>query len=128
MDSIASRKDRCPERSLGPRSTRELKTMRAMLRLYCKSQHGAKGSLCGECAELAECVRVRLTRCPHGEGKPTCANCPIHCYTPALRERVRAIMRFSGPRMLLFHPILALLHQLDGRRKPRALRGRSPST
>ena len=55
-----------------------------------------------------------LDRCPFGEEKTTCARCPVHCYKPAMRERVRAVMRYAGPRMLLRHPILALQHQLDG--------------
>ena len=33
------------------------------------------------------------------------------------RERAKEVMRFSGPRMLLRHPILAILHVLDGRRE-----------
>jgi hypothetical protein len=35
-----------------------------------------------------------------------------------MRERVRAVMRYAGPRMLLRHPILAVLHLLDGMRPP----------
>jgi hypothetical protein len=38
------------------------------------------------------------------------------CYTPDMRERIRAVMRFSGPRMLLHHPWLALMHLVDGLR------------
>ncbi|MCL4190388.1 MAG: nitrous oxide-stimulated promoter family protein, partial [Thermoguttaceae bacterium] len=30
-----------------------------------------------------------------------------------MRERIRAVMRFSGPRMMLRHPLLALRHQID---------------
>jgi hypothetical protein len=33
-----------------------------------------------------------------------------------MRERVREVMRFAGPRMLLHHPILAIRHQLDARK------------
>jgi hypothetical protein len=57
----------------------------------------------------------RLNRCPFGQDKPTCATCPIHCYKPKLRERIREVMRFAGPRMLWRHPILAIRHVLDGR-------------
>jgi hypothetical protein len=31
-----------------------------------------------------------------------------------MRDRIRKVMRFSGPRMLFLHPTLALLHLLDG--------------
>jgi hypothetical protein len=57
----------------------------------------------------------RLDRCPFGEDKPTCATCPIHCYKPQVRDRIREVMRFAGPRMLWHHPILAIRHVLDGR-------------
>ena len=33
-----------------------------------------------------------------------------------MRDRIREVMRFAGPRMLLYHPILGILHMLDGRR------------
>jgi hypothetical protein len=34
-----------------------------------------------------------------------------------MRERVRVAMRYAGPRMLFRHPIMALLHLIDGLRK-----------
>jgi hypothetical protein len=40
----------------------------------------------------------------------------VHCYRAQQRERIRRVMRYSGPRMLLAHPLLALLHLLDARR------------
>jgi hypothetical protein len=43
----------------------------------------------------------------------TCAKCPVHCYRPELRERIRAVMRYAGPRMLFRHPRLAILHLWD---------------
>ena len=58
----------------------------------------------------------RVDRCPFGAEKPTCANCPIHCYRPERREKIQQIMRYAGPRMLLRHPILAIRHLLDNRR------------
>ena len=54
---------------------------------------------------------------PFHEGKTTCANCPAHCYKPEMREKIRKVMRYAGPRMIYRHPILALLHIIDGRRK-----------
>jgi hypothetical protein len=31
-----------------------------------------------------------------------------------MRERVREVMRYAGPRMLLHHPWLAICHLVDG--------------
>ena len=46
-----------------------------------------------------------------------CAKCPVHCYKADVREEVKAVMRYAGPRMPRRHPILTLFHYLDGRRK-----------
>jgi len=100
------------------RMLREQRTLRAMVSIYCRAHHGRRPALCPECAELMAYALERLDRCPFGEKKPTCAHCTIHCYKPSMRERVRAVMRFAGPRMIWRHPILALRHLFDGWRKP----------
>jgi len=90
-----------------PRLARELKTIRAMLRIACRERHGTAAGLCAECTALADYAARRLAFCPYGADKPTCVNCRIHCYGPR---------RFAGPRMLLRHPYLAVMHVVDGRR------------
>jgi hypothetical protein len=91
-----------------------------MVRIYCRAHHATRDGLCPECRELLEYAHCRLDRCPFGADKPTCADCPIHCYKPAMRERVKRVMRYAGPRMLARHPILAVLHLLDGRRRAKS--------
>lgn len=98
---------------------REERTVEAMIRLYCQDQHGTQGELCDECNELLEYARLRLERCSFGAGKPACQQCPVHCYQPRKREQVRQVMRYAGPRMMLRHPVLAVLHLVD------MIRGRS---
>jgi hypothetical protein len=100
-----------------PRLERERETIAAMLHCYCRGVHGSRGVLCGECKALLDYAVLRLERCPFGESKPTCAQCPIHCYQPRLREQVKAVMSYAGPRMIWRHPILALRHMLDAWRK-----------
>ena len=34
-----------------------------------------------------------------------------------MREKIRAVMRFSGPRMLLYHPVLAVRHLIEQQRE-----------
>lgn len=103
---------------MGERMDRERRTIDAMVGIYCLHHHGTRGELCAECGELREYAHARLARCRYQDGKPTCANCPVHCYRPDMRERVREVMRYSGPRMLLRHPVLAIAHLRDGRRSP----------
>jgi predicted amidophosphoribosyltransferase len=85
-----------------------------MVGLYCRGHHGRTKEICGDCRDLLEYALRRLDCCPFGAEKTTCAHCPIHCYKPEMRARVRAVMRYAGPRMLFRHPILALFHFLDG--------------
>ena len=99
-----------------PRITRESKTVRSMISLYCRAHH-QRGALCLECAGLADYALERLDKCPFQEGKTTCTKCPVHCYKPQMREKIRTVMRYSGPRMTYRHPVKALLHVYDGRRK-----------
>lgn len=81
-----------------------------MIRIYCESKHGTKKQLCDECSSLEEYAHTRLEKCNFGEEKPKCKFCPIHCYKKDKREQIQQVMRFSGPRMLLRHPITALQH------------------
>ena len=92
--------------------------MRRMVEIHCADRHGSpRGTTCAECDEFLAYVERRLEKCPYGEDKPTCANCPIHCYKPAQREMAREVMRYAGPRMPLRHPWLSLLHVLDKLRR-----------
>ena len=116
------------------RLAREEKTIAAMIALYCRDHHSGAASpageraggstgqdgdgLCPDCAELLAYARLRLEKCRYGADKPTCANCETHCYRPAMREQVRVVMRYSGPRMLKLHPVLAVAHLVDGRKTP----------
>ncbi len=72
-----------------------------------EGSHGGPG-LCGECRELLEYSLARLDHCKFGNAKTKCHKCPVHCYRPDMREKIRTVMRFSGPRMLLYHPLEAL--------------------
>ena len=99
----------------GPRLTEERKTIRCMIEIYCRGEHHGRGSLCPECGGLLDYAMARLDVCPFGEEKPTCRNCMVHCYDAEHRERVRAVMRYAGPRMIYTHPLLALSHMMNGR-------------
>ena len=70
-------------------------------------------SLCPQCQALLDYAHQRLERCKFGEDKPSCTRCPVHCYKPAMREQIRQVMRYSGPRMLLHDPIMAIRHLWD---------------
>lgn len=89
----------------------EIKTIEVMIRLYCKKKHGA--DMCQDCTEVYNYALQRIEKCPQKEVKTFCSSCKIHCYKPQMREKIREIMKFSGPRMLIYSPKLAILHVCD---------------
>ena len=102
----------------------ELRTVELMIALYCRDRHKTEMGLCPECSSLLEYAGSRLAKCRFKANKPTCAKCPIHCYQPARRKQMREVMRYSGPRMLLRHPLASLGHGLRSlrpgiRKRPR---------
>jgi hypothetical protein len=103
---------------LTPRMGREQRTIEAMVQIYCRDHHGSGKSLCPDCDGLLVYARRRLATCPFQEAKTACNRCQVHCYSTSLRKRVKEVMRYAGPRMLLGHPVLALLHLMDERREP----------
>lgn len=93
------------------RRAKEKNVSSLMIELYCRKQHGTKKScLCSECSALEKYVFARIDHCPHMETKTFCSVCRTHCYRPDMREKIRDVMRFSGPRMLFYHPVLAIRH------------------
>lgn len=84
-----------------------------MIEIYCKKQHHSKNGVCPECEELMAYAMERSNKCPFMDTKTFCSNCKVHCYQPVMRERIRKVMRFSGPRMLFYHPIMAVWHMME---------------
>ena len=87
----------------------ETKTVSKMIEIYCHGLHKPGEGLCKECEELLLYAKERLQKCPH-KIKPKCSDCKIHCYEISKRNRIKDVMKYSGPRMLFKHPILAVKH------------------
>ena len=100
---------------------REKRTVALMIRLYCQKQHGTKNGFCPECQALCDYAMLRSDKCPFMETKTFCSNCRVHCYKPEMREKIRAVMRFSGPRMIFSHPIMAVRHVIESKREQKRL-------
>ena len=100
------------------RKKRDSKTIEVMIKIYCHGKHRTRVKFCPECEELLKYAIKRINRCPLKERKTTCAQCSVHCYTSVMREKIRNVMRYSGPRMMYKHPILTLFH-LSDRLKPK---------
>ena len=103
------------------RRAREQRVISQMIALYCRERHGRAGApldhraacgeaVCAECAALDDFAQQRTARCPHMATKTSCNRCATHCYPAEMQARIREVMRYAGPRMLLHHPIAALRH------------------
>lgn len=99
---------------------REKAMVAEMISLYCRKNHRA-GALCPGCAALMDYARQRSDSCPFMETKTFCSNCAVHCYRPEMREKIRAVMRYSGPRMLFHHPVMAVRHLIETKKEKRRL-------
>ena len=100
---------------------REKQTVAFMISLYCRKNHGNKKGLCPECRELQDYTARRTDKCPFTETKSFCSNCRVHCYKADMRAKIREVMRFSGPRMIFYHPVMALHHLLESRKEKKRL-------
>lgn len=108
-------------KDLKQKREREKAMLADMIRLYCKRKHHCS-ELCPDCQKLYDYAMARVEHCPMMETKTFCSNCPVHCYRAEMRERIREVMRFCGPRMLFYHPIAAISHMIDTAREKRRLR------
>jgi hypothetical protein len=117
---MAQTTSRPQKRALDAKATkriaRELYTVKKMIEMYCRGHHHAPTALCGSCASLWDYVEERAQRCPFAQNKPTCLNCTVHCFKKERRDEIGTVMRYAGPRMLWRHPVLAVLHLLDGKK------------
>lgn len=99
---------------------REKETVSLMIAIYCRKKHGGK-ELCAGCAALDAYARARSEQCPFMESKTFCSNCKVHCYKKDMREKIREVMRFSGPRMIFRHPIMAIRHGMEKKKEKKRL-------
>ena len=113
---------------------REKETVSLMIAIYCRKKHGGKElcagypvlhtqrkALCAGCAALDAYARARSEQCPFMESKTFCSNCKVHCYKKDMREKIREVMRFSGPRMIFRHPIMAIRHGMEKKKEKKRL-------
>lgn len=93
---------------------KEKRIVEDMIYLYCRKKHKKNNrELCCECKELLAYAKERSDKCPFMETKTFCVNCKVHCYKKDMREKIKKVMSFSGPRMIFYHPIVAISHVIS---------------
>ncbi len=98
------------------RIEREKRTLAVMVKMYCDHYHDKIGSICSDCNELTEFANERINRCIFQDDKPVCSECLVHCYRMDMRDKIKTVMCFAGPKMIFHHPILGIRHLIDKRR------------
>lgn len=103
---------------------KEIMLVSQMIKLYCHKNHTNRNGkeLCDECQELIEYARERSEKCRFMKSKTFCSNCKIHCYSPVMRDKIKKVMRYSGPRIIIYHPLLCLRHVITGAKEKRRTR------
>ena len=106
----------------------EIQILSEMIAFYCRKKHGNKGDgeLCEECKELKEYACLRSKRCPFMEDKTFCSDCKVHCYSPVMQAKIKEVMRYSGPGMLLSHPLICIRHAITGIKAGQKKKGKKP--
>lgn len=94
------------------RIDREKRVINLMISRYCKDHHHST-ELCKECSDLRDYAFKRLMSCPFAEKKPVCSRCTIHCYNKNQKEKIKEVMRYSGPKMIFNHPMDTLIYFFD---------------
>ena len=97
---------------------REKQVVTLMIQQYCKKKHVTQAL----CPEFSAHLNYSFSRIM--ESKTFCSNCRVHCYKPDMREKIRQVMRFSGPLMIFYHPVLAIRHVIESRREKKKLEKR----
>ena len=90
----------------------ELQAVTRMIEIYCRGKHGHNTALCKDCQKLMDYALSRIEHCPFMESKSFCSNCKVHCYSPDMRIKIKEVMRYSGPRIMFYHPIMCIKHAL----------------
>ena len=91
------------------RVRRKIITVSVMISMYCRAKHGSI-ALCKQCSDIREYSIEKIWMCKIKTAGTSCSSCKVHCFSDSFREQIREVMRYSGPRMIFSHPILAIRH------------------
>ena len=116
---------------LDDKKGKDVKVLSDFIAIFCREHHRAEARdtfpikdarlrsvlgdkelvLCTDCSRLLNHGIAKLLLCPY-DPKPACRKCETHCYAPGYRERMREVMRFSGPYMIKHGRLDLMFHYL----------------
>ena len=94
------------------RTKRKISSVSIMVTMYCNAKH-VKSGLCVPCSKLLDYSIEKINNCKSKVPAAKCSTCKTHCYSITMREQIKSVMRYSGPRMLLYHPVMFIRHTLS---------------
>lgn len=109
------------QNNIAAKREQEKRIVSLMIRTYCRGHHGTRQGLCPECQTLQEYALLRADRCRLSKQRPFAPTAECIATKPAMREKIRAVMRYSGPRMLFSHPVLVVRHGIESIREKKRL-------
>lgn len=89
----------------------EKKIVEKMIKIYCRGNKHL--TPCDDCINLVKYAHDKLEGCKFKENKSFCSKCSVHCYRTDMRAKIKKVMKYSGPRMLIYSPIMAFKHILQ---------------
>jgi hypothetical protein len=92
---------------------KEKKIVKLMIQIYSEGHDKKPLNENQKMQELLDYAYFRLDKCPFKDNKKFCSKCKVHCYKPEMRQQIKNVMRYAGPRMLFKHPILLFKHMLQ---------------
>lgn len=95
-----------------------------MIRIYCKGHHHGN-ELCEKCQRVLDYAQQRSDKCPFMANKTFCSNCQVHCYSLDMRARIKEVMRYSGPRMIIHNPLLTIRHLRESKQEKQRIQNKS---
>ncbi len=116
---------------LDGKKAKDLRVLSNFISIFCRENHQAADrdvfpikdarlrqvlgnrelTLCQECSQLFNHGMAKLLLCPY-DPKPMCKKCETHCYAPGYREKMRNVMRFSGPYLIKHGRLDLIIHYL----------------
>jgi hypothetical protein len=85
-----------------------------MIGIYCRGNRHSAPGICTDCSAILRYAYERIEMCPYNHAtKPACGLCRSNCFTADMHRQFARIMRYAGPRMMLYHPLLTLVHLRD---------------
>lgn len=85
-----------------------------MVDIYCSgNKHKLdENGKCADCDLLLRYSKSRTDRCPYINETLFCSNCPTPCYRPDMKERMRDLMKYAGPRLFFKRPFTVIWHMI----------------